>query len=334
MAVSITSVSGTLLNGSILTISGSGFGTKATASPVLWETYESGTVGQLVQNQNATIGKWDNDGYPVYYSTAHPHSGSKCGDHPMGAQTGQLVVSHDFSTAYIDFWGYLGNVIDNYSRNWKVWRVGNSGSPVIETIFAYYCPQNGNSHLTIYDEAGGGNIGGSWDPNPTGPVNNTVYHFEVAFKQSSIGVANGAIHQFINGQIQGYDSDSVMTRNSSTTYTNVTIGELWSVDALAECPANSGAHFYTDNIYIDNSWARVVIGDHSTWATSTHREIQIPSAWSSSSITITANQGSLASLTNQYLYVVDSVGNVNANGFQLTGFAPVTQTLTGRYRIA
>jgi hypothetical protein len=50
----------------------------------------------------------------------------------------------------------------------------------------------------------------------------------------------------------------------------------------------------------------------------THREIQIPSAWSDTSITITLNKGSFANFNSAYLYVIDADGNVNTNGYLLS----------------
>jgi gamma-glutamyltranspeptidase len=75
---------------------------------------------------------------------------------------------------------------------------------------------------------------------------------------------------------------------------------------------------YTDDTYIDTTRARVEIGNAPTWAQSNVREIQIPSAWSNSSITITINQGAFSNGDTVYLYVVDSNGNVNSNGYPVT----------------
>jgi hypothetical protein len=77
------------------------------------------------------------------------------------------------------------------------------------------------------------------------------------------------------------------------------------------------SYVYFDDVYIDDSWARVVIADQPTLEASTHREIQIPSAWSDTSVTITVNQGSFPSLVGAYLYIIDSNGNVNADGYPL-----------------
>ena len=75
---------------------------------------------------------------------------------------------------------------------------------------------------------------------------------------------------------------------------------------------------YYDEIYVDKTRARVEIGNSSTWSGCSHREIQIPSAWSSGSVTVTVNQGPFADSSGAYLYVVDSDGNVNSNGYSIT----------------
>ena len=81
---------------------------------------------------------------------------------------------------------------------------------------------------------------------------------------------------------------------------------------------HSDARVQMDDVYIDTTQARVEIGDNPTWGQCTHREIQIPSAWSDTSITVTVNQGSFGSGSKAYLYVVDADGKVNAEGFPIT----------------
>jgi len=81
---------------------------------------------------------------------------------------------------------------------------------------------------------------------------------------------------------------------------------------------------YIDDPYIQvGTQARIEIGDNVTWVNCTHREIQIPTAWSSSSITATVNQGSFKNGDSAYLFVVDGDGNAS-NGHPITigGNAP------------
>ena len=64
-------------------------------------------------------------------------------------------------------------------------------------------------------------------------------------------------------------------------------------------------------------WQRVEFGNASTYSDCTHREIQVPTAWSSDSLSITVNQGTFEDGENSFLFVVDADGNVS-NGFPIT----------------
>lgn len=75
-------------------------------------------------------------------------------------------------------------------------------------------------------------------------------------------------------------------------------------------------HSWIDDVYISSSPARIEIGDNPNWNSCTHREIQIPTAWSDGSATITVNQGSFTNGT-AYLFVVDESGEAS-QGYPIT----------------
>jgi len=66
-------------------------------------------------------------------------------------------------------------------------------------------------------------------------------------------------------------------------------GHTWQFGHMLE---GDGAHEY-DDLFADNTRARVEVGDASTWSGCSQREVQIPTAWSGSSITIDVNKGDL-----------------------------------------
>jgi len=92
--------------------------------------------------------------------------------------------------------------------------------------------------------------------------------------------------------------------------------------------ANGGdtAQSWFDDIYIDDSWARVEIGDENVYANCTVREMIIPSAWSATEITATVKQGTFAADEVAYLYVTDSDG-VTSDAYEIT-FGSTATTLT------
>jgi len=70
--------------------------------------------------------------------------------------------------------------------------------------------------------------------------------------------------------------------------------------------------FHMDDMYLDNTLARVEIAEGNTWASKGHYEVQPPVTWSSTSITFPLNVGSFTSGQTVYVYVVDSDGNASA----------------------
>ena len=128
-------------------------------------------------------------------------------------------------------------------------------------------------------------------------------------KQSDVNISNGSV-KIINDCVNQYNVINVKTRERN--------GEMWeklhffygftnmdNADTLYNC---------LDDVYLNNSWARVEIGNNSIYGNCTHREIQIPSSWTSTSITITLNQGSFTNGDSIYFFVVDSLGNIS-NGY-------------------
>lgn len=71
---------------------------------------------------------------------------------------------------------------------------------------------------------------------------------------------------------------------------------------------------YFDDIYADTVLSRVILTDNSNWNNSTIFEPQIPSAWSNTSITCSANLGGLIDSV-AYVFVFDSNNNRNTTGY-------------------
>ena len=83
----------------------------------------------------------------------------------------------------------------------------------------------------------------------------------------------------------------------------------------AACPAVGSYGF--DDIFVDFTQARVEIGDAPTWSASRKKEVQIPSSWTDSAVTVRVNSGEFTAGQSVYLYVVDSSGAVNSQGLPI-----------------
>lgn len=77
------------------------------------------------------------------------------------------------------------------------------------------------------------------------------------------------------------------------------------------------ARYYYSEVYIDTTFSRVEVGNNETYENCTHKEIQIPSSWSSNEITITFHKGSLTSGSIAWLYITDADQTVNSSGYPI-----------------
>lgn len=91
---------------------------------------------------------------------------------------------------------------------------------------------------------------------------------------------------------------------------------------VSDTPITISDTVYIDSLYIDNSFARVEVCDTDTWSTRTHCEIQPATEWLDGSITVNYNPGSFTTGQNVYVYVYDSNGVVNSDGYKFSTGGP------------
>jgi hypothetical protein len=152
-------------------------------------------------------------------------------------------------------------------------------------------------------------------------------HIQLEYQESGVNVANGSVHHSVNSALAGLNSSTVKTRTCNHSMSEIRIGHYFAQDAGAGCPTNGGADVYVDDVYLDTTWSRVEIGDQPTYSASSHREIQLPTAWSANSISIKVSRGSFTPGQTVYVYVFDASGRVNPNGLPViisggSGVAP------------
>jgi hypothetical protein len=146
------------------------------------------------------------------------------------------------------------------------------------------------------------------------------YYFE---ENSAMDARDGTLRYFIHRQSEPVRTvkdyvGNLKTRSAGATYDfhrYVHFQNYWGNQKEGE---TGNASIYLDDIFVQKgTQARVEIGDSPDWSACTHREIQVPSAWSDGSIKITVNQGSFQAGEQAYLFVVDSECNVNPTGFPI-----------------
>lgn len=315
----ITSTTGTLVHNSTLTINGNGFGTKTVAAPFRYDDFENGTLGNLI------AGPYLNDGAERYSNfTLRPNSTRSVevpflGDGGCGGDFSSNIyaTASNLNTLYIDAW-YWGRYSNPASRNHKLYRIHSNFNLSPNLYFNVYCGAN-SVHMDQDDE--GGDDRSFYFDLPGGAMNylnGKWTHLQGYFKHSVGNNPNGIMRVWVDN-VKYEDVNWQNSPDDNTHWDAVFYGNYLGHGSEGACPTCAQDSWtYWDNVYTDTTQAHVEIGNAPTYDTCTLREVQIPTAWSTSAINITLNQGEFASFSGKYLYVTDAGGLVNTGGFALS----------------
>jgi len=142
------------------------------------------------------------------------------------------------------------------------------------------------------------------------PDTHTWHNFVYYGQMSTPGNCDGWLHSEWN--FEDFVSRNVLNLRSDTGGLHqLRLGKYTGSD---EAPDDyyDRHHFWFDNVYVDESWARIEVGNNRVYEDCTHREFQIPhSMWDEDNIEFTANLGSFDASDDLYLFVVDEFGNVS-----------------------
>jgi hypothetical protein len=343
-APSVSGVSGTLQAGATLTITGGGFGTKANPAPLKWDNFDSGTNGAVIGNGwSYTTGCNPGPCHPPIYSNAVTRPGSSLSIRANFDDGGRTDCPDGEGCNWSSSYGVTGGSSTNritgltlpviYLDTWVNYAPATPEPRNVKLIRVHTNTYAPNLYLNIYcltdtDGARLGQDGGGTNVTfPSSPWRGSSFykgnwrHIQMYLVESTPGVADGTAIITIDNVTSVNRVGNFMTRtDASQHWDTVWIGNYAGHNALYSCLASPGnTYIYWDDSYIDITRAHVEIGDADTYAACTHREIQVPSAWTSTSISVKANAGSFPNLSNLYLYVMDSTGAVNASGYKLAG---------------
>ena len=329
----IQQVSGVLDHKRTITISGTGFGSKAPAAPVVFDDATGSDISRKWD------GAWPNivPGYNTnYYSPMRginpPHSHDTryiAGAHATtaGAYSGEIVIFYkNIPVQPFPFYVYASwyQRADNEwvfgrDNNYKTFDYSTCCSgPYGEghTWYTAYGPPHPGSNT----DSGQWLIGGVPPMNPDVNGHNAWWGTAVnpmAGKWSKVEIAikvtdqtDGYVNVWENGhQVMNYVG---LTDNYPGTQRTIGIG------GFARMLGYSNNWRYYDDAYLDTTLSRVVLADKPELSQATIIENQIPSAWSDGSITATVNLGQFTQGQTAYLIVVDSSGTPSATGLAVT----------------
>ena len=322
-APSVTGVSGTVAQDEAVVINGSAFGTKSTAAPLVWDNFESGTNNAQIEGASPVVGTaWEvytsGSTKPVYDTSVSMRTNSSVcarNDFYLGpdydvclAKTVSMpsAGSEVFASFYWRYHKRSTNYADN-NKPFIIWHEPD-GTPMTYTGFGDPGVGDGALRAGVEDSPGPSNDGPGYGDSDLADLNDTWARIDMYLKQSTASTNDGEFKTWINNSLKLNDT-SVSTRTGADLWNFVLIG--------AFIRQNQPVQVYIDDVYIDNTLSRVEIGDNATFANCTHREIQIPSAWSNTEITVTVNAGSFVADNTAYLFVVDSNGVASA-GYEVT----------------
>lgn len=320
----ITGVSGALKQEATITITGSGFGQKDPAPPLIWADFEDGTMNpsKLGQRKSwsapasssrfvlTTSNQTPNSHYSVVGNYT-PLIRSFSFEVSKGPEDGGWTRIYNYQKRFYDF---------DATGNQQFWRL-SSGESSAAVFVGGWLIGEGRCYST-----GEGYMGGM-----RGSYQGTPYEKDQWLTEEFIWQFEGGTGRNLDGTrgpggtgMWDYTRNGRRVQHRENVYNGAIHPSRLVTDnyIAAEAPPPPGSKVFMDDIYIDDTYARVIVGNAPTLGRSNVREIQIPSAWSDTSITVTVNQGSFSDLEHVYLYVFDMNGAVNNEGYPLDGKPP------------
>lgn len=320
-------------------IRGVNFGAKPSAIPLKFDTFEAGGNGVALKSVQpewrGSGGGTDPNGPGRSYSNNYAHSGALSVWYNTNQpeletnyvdlpETDELFFSYWFRTAEVetDPFGSGGDagIVKLCRANSSVTggtlenpgsRYNGGGGFSLSTMLPYY-----GADPAITMDAGAGGIFTA-DDRVDVPWNEWC-RIDMYGKLGTYGNPDGIVWGWTVGHPQDQVHYGIVTRATDSSY-------MFDTVMLGLMAAHPQGYFeiYIDDIYIDNTQARVELGDRADFASCKHREMQIPQEWTSdgTSIKIAVNAGTLDINGDVWLFVVDKDG-VPSPGYKILFAAP------------
>lgn len=339
----ISALSGSIINGSTLSIYGTNFGTKPTGT-FRFETFEEALPSNITITNVSIASKFRhvNSLYAGFGDIGTAGPTTKCQlERPTYGSPAQNIVA---TTWYVDYWFRMEEwdwgltADDDMNGLSKVLRF-NSGAGTPDNVNFITRTYTTHDEYVISSE----HITPAWEESGEFSVmdmltENAWHHLQTEYKEcTTVGGNDGIWRIWIDGELiinetalETYDGDDNDDWSKPLTYLG-----WWGGSAGVE---NRTLHdyFYMDDVAYDTTWARVEIGDSNSYNNCTHRELQKPVSWSSTHIETLIDIGTFKLGTTAYLFVVKSDGTV-LDSFPITINEtyyvgnPVVQSLAGTY---
>lgn len=298
-------------HGDLITVTGTGFGTKPSATPWLWDDFEGGAA-----NQPLSTGGWQHyshASYPIYVAGGYASAQAAHTPMPRAADNFNTAGRKGLDTleAYYSYRFRYDIVDGSFATDGAFIKLLRSNAD------PDFYRSNPRFYTSLFPAAGQVNAGFSDTAAGIDEIHwahadmasGAWHRLEVYYRYSDpAGADNGQLYAWLNGQ-RFASYTNVVTRSASSSGRVI---DNFLLPFMADRLFNLALNVYVDDVYIDRTQARVEIGNAPTWAQCTRREVQIPTAWSDSRITVSVHRGGFASGERAYLYVIDASGNASA----------------------
>ena len=253
-------------------------------------TWECGQNVALTVDNAGDNGWGSTNFYALYYYRADPSWEPPDGTwDPPGPNLKEFSVQDqtEIYTATYDYIDYCNDEAPNYNNP-------NSGHMKDNETCSSCSPPNGNAIPNILRSDVGPDSDG-W----------MKWEWQVAY-------GSGGFRKLLVGNVVDFNCNS----NNSLGFTpgSLSIGGY----TRPRFTHPERAFRYFSEVYIDNTFSRVILANNAIYNSATIREPQIPSAWSTSQITATVNLGKLPDSGTAYLFVCDSANLCNSTGYEIT----------------
>lgn len=297
-----------LTHGSAYTITGSGFGTKATAAPLAFEDFADGDLDVLSQAGITVINGGARTARSSY--SARADFNVESGYFAYTAKTApKWFVQYWLKLASNWHWGTTYQDGADYSTsNLKLLRfTPASPSSYSNVMYSADVPKAGNNVLRSTESTGAN----TYLARIQDVLTLDVWHcLQCEYGENSgVDAADGHSLVWIDGAAYDVATNVATNLSADGDAKNKCPGDIGLYSAWL-VPGHDAPNMYASyaDLYVDESWARVELGDSATYGSCTHREIQPITAWSDTSISITVNLGSFETGATVYPHVTHADG--------------------------
>jgi len=321
----VGSVEGTLEEGETFTILGEAFGERA-AAPIAWDDFEAGTLGDPPgapwETSSTTAGGTPRlDNGMLRRGSEH----SLVCDFTGTNDESSFGLSRDLGEVFLSAWRDV-RITGSFTTRWTAMRIeGGSatGYPEWTQVFL-----GGDGHGATWVVGASDDVTCDVDPSDQGGLGDGIAETrrwireDYWLRASSPGVADGHMEIWRDHVLEGYSAFSpdagavvpvgpeVVTRCGDDSWTSLSIGATWLHEGGGD------AAIWFDDVYLDDTPARVEIGNGPTWESTTISEIQPSTSWSDGAIDVRVHEGSLYVGAGYWLYVFDDE-NRPSEGFPI-----------------